>query len=175
MPSSRSRPPAPPARRSRPALGRGFAPAPVPPRRPQTVPFAAVFAGLVAAEDLYLGWLLWEPLPGQPDVPGVHRYVLVAVALALWAVAGGVLVWRGAARGWLVLAGAAVVPLLLLLFLAVLFAALGGGQAAWWAILLLAGPVGCLVLACGRPVREWTRPGRATPPPGRRRSGGPGR
>lgn len=120
------------------------------PQRPQSVPFAVVFAGLVAAEELYLGWLLWEP------DPGLTWYVLLAGALAAWSVVGAVLVWQGRRRAWLVLAAASVLPLLLLLGLALLFGALGDGPAVWWALLLLAGPLGCLVLSAGAPVREWT-------------------
>ena len=33
---------------------------------------------------------------------------------------------------------------------------LGGGEAVWWALLLLVGPIGGLVLALQRPVRQWT-------------------
>ncbi|MGY1743679.1 MULTISPECIES: hypothetical protein [unclassified Blastococcus] len=131
--------------------------------RPQTVPFAVVFAGLVAAEELYLGRLLWEPEPGW------HWYVLAALALAAWSVLGAVLVWRGRPRAWLVLAAAGTLPLLLLLGLALLFGALGDGEAVWWALLLLAGPLGCLVLTAGRPVREWTAPRPAAPGPSRDR------
>lgn len=157
------RAPAPPPRRSPRTLGRGFPPPVGARERPLTAPYAAVFGVLVAAEDLYLGWLLWEPDPGW------HWYVLVSALLAAWALAGAALVWLGRGRGWLVLAAAALLPLLGLLALAVLFGALGGGSAAWWAVLLLVGPVGCLVLALGRPIREWTGPRRATSSTGRGR------
>ena len=161
MPSSTSRPRTTTRRSPRPAprapLGR---PAPLP-ERPQPAPFAAVFGVLVAAEDLYLAWLLWEPDPGW------YWFVVLPVLLAAWAWAGAAMVWLGRARGWLVLAGAALLPLLLMVALVLLFGALGGGQALGWAVLLLAGPVGCLVLALQRPIREWTRPGRATRARGR--------
>jgi hypothetical protein len=147
-------------------LARGVAGRPEPRERPLTVPFAAAFAALVAAEELYLGWLLWEPDPGW------HWYVLVAIALAAWTVTGAVLVWQGRRRAWLVLAAASTLPLLLLVGFAVLFGALGGGEAVWWALLMLAGPIGCLVLAAGRPVREWTAPRHAPPAPPRTRPGG---
>jgi peptidoglycan/LPS O-acetylase OafA/YrhL len=135
--------------------------------RPLTVPFAAVFGLLVAAEDLYLGWLLWEPDPGW------DWFVLTPAGLALLAVAGSVLVLRGRGRGWLVLTLAAVPSVLLLLAVAVLFGVLGDEGSVGWALLLLIGPVGCLVLAVRRPVREWTRPRRGTPPPVTARPGRP--
>ncbi|PRY50591.1 hypothetical protein LY71_103150 [Geodermatophilus tzadiensis] len=147
--------------------------APPPPAgRPLAAPFAFVFGLLVAAEDLYLGWLLLEPDPGW------HWYVVVSAGLALLAVAGAVLVLLGRGRGWLVLAVAAVLPALLLLGVAGLFGALGDGGSVGWALLLLAGPVGALVLALGRPIREWTRPARRTPaarPAGTGRGGAAGR
>jgi hypothetical protein len=84
------------------------------------------------------------------------------VLLAAAAVVGAAMVWLGRGRGWLVLTAASVLPLLALVGLVVLFGVLGGGQALWWAVLLLAGPIGCLALTTRRPIREWTRPGRAT-------------
>jgi hypothetical protein len=39
----------------------------------------------------------------------------------------------------------------------------------WWAVLLLVGPIGCLAMTLRRPIREWTRPARATRPPEQRR------
>jgi hypothetical protein len=142
-------------------------PAPVRPvelQRPQLAPFAAAFGVLVAAEDIYLAYLLWEPEPGW------YWYVAAPVVLAALAVLGAAMVWSGRARGWLVLTGASAVPLLLLLGLVGLFGALGGGQAVVWGLLLLVGPVGALALALSRPVREWTRPQRATRPAGGPRS-----
>ena len=132
-------------------------------QRPQSVPFAVAFAGLVAAEELYLGWLVWAP------EPGVYWFVLAAVALAGLSLAGAVLVWRGRPRAWLVLAGASTVPLLFLLGLALYFGTLGGGRAVWWALLMLAGPLGCLVLSAGEPIRAWTAPRASDPSPSRRR------
>jgi hypothetical protein len=137
----------------------------VPAERPLLAPFAAAFGVLVAAEDIYLGYLLWEPDRGW------HWYVLVPVLLAVWAVVGAAMVWLGRGRGWLVLALAARLPLLAMVGLVVLFGVLGGGQAMWWAVLLLVGPIGCLAMTLRRPIREWTRPARATHPPDRHRRG----
>ena len=124
------------------------------PVRPVQAPFAAVFGVLVAAEDAYLGWLLWDADPGW------GWYLLLPAVLAVGALTGAGLVLVGAGLGRVsgsaVLAAACLLPLVGLLGLAVFFALLGGGQAAWWALLLLAGPVGGLVLALRRPVREWT-------------------
>jgi len=148
--------PAAPATRLRP-LGRGF---PVPstaPVRPLHAPFAAVFGLLVAVEDGYLGWLLWDDEDG-----GWGRYLLLPAVLGVGALAGAALVWRGRAVGrWVsgstVLAVFCLLPLLGLLGLTGLFALLGGGEAVWTSLLLLVGPLGGLVLALQRPVRQWTR------------------
>jgi hypothetical protein len=121
-------------------------------------PFAAVFGLLVAAEDGYLGWLLWDAEPGW------GWYLLAPAVLAVGALAGAVLVLRGRSLGRLsgsaVLAVFSLLPLVGLLGLAAFFALLGGGQAVWWALLLLVGPIGGLSLALQRPVRQWTRPPR---------------
>jgi peptidoglycan/LPS O-acetylase OafA/YrhL len=137
------------------------------PERPSVVPFAVVFGLLVAAEVLYLGYLLWEP------APGLDWYLVVPVLVAALAVTASVLVLRGKPRSWLLLAGAALLVLLALLVLVFLLAAFGATAEMWSAVLLLVGPVGCLVLATRRPVREWTRPARTTRSPGggRRRDG----
>jgi hypothetical protein len=131
--------------------------------RPMEAPFAAVLGVLVAAEFLYLGWLLYEP--GSL----LDWYVVVPALLAAVTLAGAVLVVLGRGRGWLVLTAASVVLLLTLLALVLLFGALGGGAALWQALLLLIGPIGCLALTLRRPVRAWT--GRRTLR-GRRRSAG---
>jgi hypothetical protein len=128
------------------------------------VPFAVVFAVLVAAEELYLAWLLRTPETGW------DAFAVVPILLAVLALVAAALVWTGRARGWLVLAVAAVVPLVGMLGLTAIFAALGGGQAMWSALLMLAGPIGALVLALRRPVRAWTSPAPAGRPPGGRRS-----
>jgi hypothetical protein len=170
MPSSSTRRPGSATSRPRRPIGRGFPVAPTTPVRPVPAPFAAVFGVLVAAEDAYLGWLLWDAEPGW------GWYLLLPAVLAVGALAGAFLVLRGRALGrWVsgstVLAVCCLLPLLGLLGLAAVFALLGGGQAVWWALLLLVGPLGGLVLALQRPVREWTRPasGRRL---GRRTAGG---
>jgi hypothetical protein len=129
--------------------------------RPIEAPFAAVFGVLVAAEYLYLGWLLYQPGSFW------DWYVVVPVLLAAFSVAGAVLAVLGRARAWLVLTIASGVLLLGLLALVLLFGALGGGATLWQALLLLIGPIGCLALALRRPVREWT--GRARRSTGGRR------
>src|SRR4051812_28951766 len=140
------------------------APAPAAQVRPIEAPFAAVFGVLVAAEYLYLGWLLYQPGSFW------DWYVVVPALLAALSVAGAVLVVPGRGRGWAVLTAVSVVLLLGLLALVLLFGALGGGAALWQALLLLIGPIGCLALTLTRPVREWT--GRARRSPGGRRGGG---
>ena len=138
-------------------------PAPPAAGRPVLVPFAAAFGVLVAAECLWLAWLL-----RHPEVPPVSPLAVPAVLAAL-ALAGAALVVLGRARAWLLLAAVSVVLALGLLGAAVLSGALGLGAVVGQALLLLVGPVGCLVLATRRPVREWTRPARATRPPERGR------
>ncbi len=138
-------------------------PASPPAGRPVLVPFAAAFGVLVAAEYLWLAWLL-----RHPEVPPVSSVAVPAVLAGL-ALAGAALVVLGRARAWLLLAAVSVVLALGLLGAAVLYAALGLGAVVGQALLLLVGPVGCLVLATRRPVREWTRPARATRPPERGR------
>lgn len=133
--------------------------------RPLAVPFAVAFGLLMAAEVLYLGYLLWKP------DPSLDWYLIVPVLLAAAAVTGALLVLRGRARAWMVLAGAAVVPLVGLLVLVFILGALGATAEMWSAVLLTTGPLGCLVLAVRRPVREWTSPGRPTRSPGKRRGG----
>jgi hypothetical protein len=138
------------------AAGRGFAVAPAAPVRPVAAPFAAVFGLLVAAEDGYLGWLLWDADPGW------GWYLTLPVVLAAGALTGAVLVLRGRSLGrWFsgsaVLTVFCLLPLLGLLGLTVFFALVGGGQAMWWALLLLVGPIGGLALGLQRPVRAWTR------------------
>jgi hypothetical protein len=123
---------------------------PVPAQRPHLVPFAVTFGLLVAAEVLFLGWLLWSP------DPGLDWFLVVPLALAALAVTGALLVLRGRAGGWIVLAVAALLPLVALLGVVFLFGAFGASGEMWLALLLAIGPLGCLVLALRRPVREWT-------------------
>ena len=123
---------------------------PRPARRPVLAPFAAVFGVLVAAEYLWLAWLLRDPAVGTP------WFVAVPAVLAVLALAGAALVVLGRGRAWLLLAAVSVVLVLCLLGTAVLFGALGLGAVVGQTLLLLVGPLGCLVLAVRRPVREWT-------------------
>jgi peptidoglycan/LPS O-acetylase OafA/YrhL len=134
--------------------------------RPLAVTLAAVFGLLVAAVDAYLTWLLWTPEVGWDS------YLLVPILLGVLAVAAAVAVFLGLRRAWLLLVVAAVLPLVGMLAVVVLFAALGGGSALWGALALLIAPVGCLVLALRRPVREWTGRALAGRPPGGRRGTG---
>jgi hypothetical protein len=161
MPSTSSRRPGAAATQHRPRrpLGRGFTVAPPTPVRPLQAPFAALFGGLVAVEDGYLGWLLWD---------ADHRwswYLLAPLLLLAAALTGAALVLRGRSLGPVsgsaVLAWSCVLPLLGLLALTVFFAALADAEGALMSLVLLVGPLGGLVLALRRPVREWTRRGRA--------------
>ncbi len=161
MPSSASRSRAPTRRSPRPAP-RAVAAAPV--ERPLAVPFAAFFGLLVAAEDVYLAWLLWTP------ELGLDWFMAGPLLAAVLAVVGAALAFAGRARGWVVLAVAAVLPLCGLLVLAAFFAALGGARETWSTLLLMVGPLACLVLAVRRPVRECTREARRLPE-GRRTAG----
>jgi hypothetical protein len=163
-----------PASRSRATTRRSPRPAPrpvdtLPVERPLAVPFAAFFGLLVAAEDVYLAWLLWTPEIGW------DRFMAGPLLLAVLALVGAGLVFTGRARGWLVLGAAAVLPLACLVVLAAVFAALGATREVWSTVLLVVGPVGGLVLALRRPVREWTGTGRARRSPEGRRTAGSSR
>ncbi|TFV75422.1 hypothetical protein E4P39_10185 [Blastococcus sp. CT_GayMR19] len=164
MPSSSSRSRVPARRSPRPAARAGTSATPQ--ERPLAASLAAIFGLLVAAVDGYLLWLLWTPEVGWDS------YLLVPVLLGVLAVAAATAVFLGVRRGWLFLAVAAALPLLALLAVVVLFAILGGGSALFGAMALLVAPVGCLVLALRRPVREWTRSGRGRRPAGGRREPG---
>ena len=157
MPSSSSRSRVPTRRSPRPAPRTGR-PRAVP-ERPLVVPFAAVFGLLVAAEDLYLAWLLRTPETGW------DAFAIVPALLAgspPWPAPS--LVFLGRARSWLLLAVAAALPLAGLLVLVVLFAALGGGLAFWSAVLLLVGPVAPWSSRCGgRSASGPGRPGESPP------------
>ena len=145
-------------RRSPRAAPRHQQPPSGPTGRPALAPFTAVFGVLVAAEYLWLAWLVRDP-----EVPSVG-FAVVPAAAALLALAGAALVVLGRARAWILLAAVSVLLVLCLLAAALLFGALGLGAVVGQALLLLVGPVGCLVLAVRRPVREWTRSARPTRP-----------
>jgi hypothetical protein len=131
--------------------------------RPVLAPFAAVFGILVAAEYLWLAWLLRDPEVSTAWV------VVAPGVLAVLALVGAALVVLGRSRAWVLLAAVSVVLVLCLLGTAVLFGALGLGTVVGQTLLLLVGPLGCLVLAVRRPVREWTGPTGATRAPERGR------
>jgi hypothetical protein len=144
------------------ASGRG---APARAVRPLSAPFAAVLGLLVAVEDVVLAWLVSGPQPGWDWV------VAVPASLTVPALVGAVLVYLGRAGGWLVLAVAAFLPVVIVVGFTLLFAALGSGELTGAALLLLPVPLGALVLAVRRPIREWTRRGRGIPPPAPARPG----
>lgn len=128
-------------------------------RRPLAVSFAAAFGGLVAAEALYLGALMW-----LPD-PGVDRFLAVPLVLAVATLAGVVLLLRRRYRSWLLLAGTAAVVQVGLLATTALLAAFHAWGEMWSAVLLMIGPVGCLILSLRPSVRSWadgSRKGRRT-------------
>jgi hypothetical protein len=137
--------------------------------RPLEVVLAVVFGVLVAAEYAYLAWLLWTPEVGW------DWFMLVPLLLAVLALVAAAGVFTGRRGSRLLLVVAAALLLVILVVLAGLFAVLGGGAALWSAVGLLVGPVGCLVLALRRPVRDWTRPAGAGRPAGGRRTGGSAR
>ena len=120
----------------------------------------------MAVEVLYLGYLLWEP------APALDWYLVVPVLVAVASIVASLLVLFGKARGWMFLAGTAVLPLVALLVLVFILASLGATAEAWSAVLMTTGPLGCLILATRRPVREWTAPRRTTRSPGGRRTPG---
>jgi hypothetical protein len=133
--------------------------------RPLEAPFAAAFGVLVAAEYVYLGWLLLDP-------EALGWYAAVPAALAVLALVAAALVLLGRGRGWIALTALSGLLLLGLLGLVLLFGALDGGAALWQALLLLVGPAGCLALTLRRPVRRWTARGGEGRGPAGRTSGG---
>ena len=165
MPSTSSRPRV-AARRSPRSAPLARPPARTVPVRPVEAPFAAVFGALVAADYLYLGWLLLDP-------EALGWYALVPAVLAVLTLAAAVLVLLGRGRGWIPMTVLSTVLLLGLLALVLLFGALGGGAALWQALLLLVGPIGCLALTLRRPVRAWTTRRARRPPGGRRTTARP--
>jgi hypothetical protein len=136
-------------------------------QRPLAVPFAAAFGGLVTAEVLYLGALMW-----LPD-PALDWFLVVPLVLAGAALAGTVLLLRRRFRSWLLLAGTAAVLQLGLLATAALLAAFSAWGELWPVVLLMVGPLGCLVLALRRSVRTWTDRGRTRRPAGGPRTAAP--
>jgi hypothetical protein len=131
--------------------------------RPIAVATAAVFGALLAAEVLFLGGMIV-----LPDAR-VDRFSVVFLVLFLGAVAGSLMVVQGRRGGWIVLLIVGLGGLATVLVLVLVLAALDATGAAWAAALFAVGPLGCLVLAPQRPVREWTRAGAARRSAGGRR------
>jgi hypothetical protein len=130
-------------------------------QRPLAASFAAAFGALLTAEVLFLGcWLVVSDAR-------LDRVTVVVGVLVVASAAGSVLVARGVRGGWVLLVLAAVGALAALLLMALIFGALGVASAMWAAALLAVGPLGCLVLAPRRSVREWSGPA-----PTRRSAGG---
>jgi hypothetical protein len=121
-----------------------------PEQRPLAASFAAAFGGLMTAEVLFLGALVVLP------ELRMDRVTVVVVVLLLAAAAASVMILQGRRGGWLLMVFTAVGALGALAILALVLGALGGTAMIWPAVLLMVGPLGCLVLAVGRPVRTWT-------------------
>jgi hypothetical protein len=136
-------------------------------RRPLAASFATAFGALMTAEVLFFGSLV---------VVGDARLDRVTVVIAVLVVAGAVgslMVFQGRHGGWVLLVLAALGTLAAVLMLALVLGALGLPGQMWAAALLAVGPLGCLLLAPRRSVREWAGPDPARRPAGGRR--GPGR
>jgi hypothetical protein len=131
--------------------------------RPLVVAIAAVFGALLAAEVLFLGGM---PLLSDGRL---NRFTVVFLALFVGAVAGSLMVVQGRRGGWIVLMIVAAGGLAAVLILVLVLAALDVAGVAWVAVLLSVGPLGCLVLAPQRSVREWSRAGAARRSAGGRR------
>jgi hypothetical protein len=134
--------------------------------RPLAVPFAAAFGALMAGEVLFLGVALL-----LPDFR-LDRFTVVFLVLVLWAVAGSLMVLQGRRGGWIVLVIVALGGVAAVLILVLILAALGATGSAWAAALLTVGPLGCLVLAPQRSVRQWTGASAARRSAGGRRGSG---
>ena len=124
---------------------------------------AAFFGALLAAEVLFLGGV-----PLLSDAP-LSRFTVVFLVLFVGAVAGSLMVVQGRRGGWIVLMIVASGGLAAVLILLLVLAALDVAGVAWAAVLLSVGPLGCLVLAPQRSVREWSRAGAARRSAGGRR------
>src|SRR4051812_28419124 len=99
----------------------------------------------------------------------LDRFTVVFLVLFLGAVAGSVMVVQGRRGGWIVLLLVASGGLATVLILVLVLAALDATGAAGAAALFAGGPLGCLVLAPQRAVREWSRGGAARRSAGGRR------
>jgi hypothetical protein len=130
-------------------------------QRPLAASFATVFGVLLTAEVLFFGALLVGP-----DVR-LDRVTVVIGVLVLAGAAGSLMVFQGLRGGWVLLVLSAVGALAALLLMVLVLGALGATAQMWAATLLAVGPLGCLVLAPQRSVREWAGPTRR-PAGGRR-------
>jgi hypothetical protein len=132
-------------------------------QRPLAASFATAFGVLLTAEVLFFGALLVVP-----DVR-LDRVTVVIGVLVLAGAAGSLMVFRGVRGGWVLLVLTAVAALAALLLMALVLGALGATAEMWAAALLAVGPLGCLVLAPRRAVREWEGRGPTRRPAGGRR------
>jgi hypothetical protein len=118
-------------------------------QRPLAATFATAFGVLLTAEVLLFGGLM------VLADPRVDRVAVVLTVLLLAGAAGSLMVARGVRGGWVLLVLTAIGALAGLLLMVLVLAALGGTEQAWAVALLAVGPLGCLVLAPRRSVREW--------------------
>jgi hypothetical protein len=132
-------------------------------QRPLAASFAAAFGALLTAEVLFFGGLM------VLADPRVDRVAVVLAVLLVAGAAGSVMVLRGVRGGWVLLVLTAIGALGALLLMVLILAALGVMAHAWAAALLAVGPLGCLVLAPRRSVREWSGPEPTRRPAGGRR------
>ena len=134
--------------------------------RPLAVAVAAAFGALLAAEVLFLSVVLL-----LPDFR-LDRLTVVFLMVFLGAVGGSLMVIQGRRGGWILLVIVALGGLAAVLILVLVLAALDATGSAWAAVLLTVGPLGCLVLAPQRSVREWAAAGAARRSAEGRRGGG---
>jgi peptidoglycan/LPS O-acetylase OafA/YrhL len=138
-----------------------------PGQRPLAASFTAVFGALLTAEVLLFGALM------VLADPRLDRGTVVIAVLVLAGAASSLMVFQGRRGGWILLVLAAIGALAAVLMFALVLSALGLPDQMWIAVLLAVVPLGCLVLAPQRPVRQWAGLGPTRRPAGGRR--GPAR